>query len=179
MTDSKDITNRALAQIGTRSQITSMTDGSAEALYANLLYNPLRDFLLREGDYAFSLKDDVATSVAGAVPPWTNAYTYPTDALRLRSLIPTVYDALDPLPIPFSIAVLGSVRLILTRESISRILYTKAPTSEDLWDSLFTESFTRLLGSALAFALENRIEASNVKLQEALSFAGIANLRDS
>jgi hypothetical protein len=30
----------------------------------------------------------------------------------------------------------------------------------------------------LAFALENRIEASKVKLDEALGFAGIAKLRD-
>jgi hypothetical protein len=55
MTSNVDITNRALAQIGSRSQITSMVDGSQEALYANLLYVDLRDFLLREGDYDFSM----------------------------------------------------------------------------------------------------------------------------
>jgi hypothetical protein len=43
---------------------------------------------------------------------------------------------------------------------------------------MFTEAYVRLLGSALAFSLQNRIEASKEKLNEALSFAGIANLRD-
>jgi hypothetical protein len=43
---------------------------------------------------------------------------------------------------------------------------------------MFTEAFVRMLASALAFALENRIEASREKLQQAIEFAGMASLRD-
>jgi hypothetical protein len=138
MTTNVDITNRALAQIGTHSQITSMTDGSEEARYANLLYNPLRDFLLTEGDYDFSI------GVAVLTPNGTGG---------------------------------GSTRFILTKEAVATAIYTAAPL-EDVWGPIFTEAFTRLLASALAFAIENRIEASKEKLSEALNFAGIANLRD-
>jgi len=58
------------------------------------------------------------------------------------------------------------------------IMCTK-PAIESLWDPIFRQSFVRMLASALAFALENRIEASKIKLDEALGFAGIGKMRDS
>lgn len=179
MVSSVDITNRTLAQIGSRSQITSMTDGSQEATYGNLLYNPLRDFLLREGDYDFSIREITAVAEAAPAAPWTNSWEYPTGALRIRQLIPTTFDANDPRPIAWTIS--GSAlteRRIYTRELITTVIYT-FPVIEDLWDPMFTESFTRIYAAALAFALQNRIEASKEKLEQALAFAGLANLRDS
>lgn len=179
MATSLDITKRALAQIGTRTTITSMTDTRPEAVYANLLYNSLRDFLLREGDYDFALRSDAAVGATGAVTPWVFAYTYPSGALRIRQMVPSVYVALDPRPVEWNIYNDGGgTRKLLTREAMSRVIYTAAPSTEDVWDAIFEQAFTRLLGSALAFALQNRIEASKQKLEEALSFAGIANLRD-
>lgn len=177
MTTNVDITNRALAQIGARSKIVSMTDGSPEALYANLLYNPLRDFMLTEGDYDFSMTEAALNVAAAPGTVWAFTYSYPSGALRIRSLVPAVYDPLDPLPVAYSILGTGNARTINTDQSASFVIYTFAPL-EDIWDPIFTEAFTRLLGSALAFALENRIEASREKLSEALNFAGIANLRD-
>lgn len=178
MTTSIDITNRAIAQIGGRAQITSFTDGSAEGLYAGLLYAPLRDFMLREGDYDFSILPATLT-LSGAVGlPWVFSYSYPSNGIRVRSLIPTVYNPLDPRPIEYNVVSGGGSKFIFTKESASSAIFTIS-VIEDVWDSIFMEAFTRLLASALAFALENRIEASKEKLSEALNFAGIANLRDS
>lgn len=177
MTSSVDITNRALAQIGTRSQITSMTDGSSEALYANLLYNPLRDFMLTEGDYDFSILTAVLTLSGGTGLGWNFSYSCPIAALRIRTLTPLVLNQLDPAPVEFNIVSVSGTRYIYTREAAGAVIFT-AVAAEDVWDPIFTEAYTRLLASALAFALENRIEASKEKLSEALSFAGIANLRD-
>lgn len=177
MTTNVDVTKRALAEIGTHSQITSMTDGSEEATYANLLYLPLKDFLLTEGDYDFSSASTPAVLIGPTGAPWGFSYAYPTGALRIRSLIPVGYDEFNPVPIEYSITSTAGLRYIFTKIQVSGIIYTySAP--EDTWDSIFTEAFTRLLASALAFALENRIEASKEKLSEALNFAGIANLRD-
>lgn len=174
-----DLTKRALAEIGTRTTISSMTDGSPEATYANLLFNPLRDFLLREGDYDWALSvDNTVTLVGPAAYPWVHSYEYPAGALRIRQVIPLVVIANDPRPISWNVVSIGATRFIYTKEEIAVILYTLG-VPDDVWDAIFQESFVRLLGSALAFALENRIEASDVKLKEAISFAGIANLRDS
>jgi len=181
MTTNVDLTNRALAEIGTRSQITSMTDGSQEALYANLLYNGLRDFLLREGDYEFASTPIVPTPVeVGVVPaPWLYAYAYPTDCVRVKQLIPVGDPTLlNPVPVEFNIANSASTRVIVTKVNTAFLIYTTNSVIETLWDSMFTESFVRMLASALAFALENRIEASNAKLQEAINFAGMASLKD-
>lgn len=176
MTDATTVVNRALAQIGTHSQIT-LNDGSEEAKYANLLYVPLRDFLLAEGDYDWSLQTALAVLNGPLAVPWTFSYQYPAAALRIRSLVPLNFDPFDPVPIEFNIFGNGFGKFIATTVQITSVVYTYSPF-EDVWDPIFTESFTRLLGSALAFALENRIEASKEKLTEALNFAGIANLRD-
>ena len=49
MTAEVDIANRALSAIGTRSQITSLTEDSNEARSCKLLLEPLRDELLADG----------------------------------------------------------------------------------------------------------------------------------
>jgi hypothetical protein len=175
---SLDLCKEALAWTGTRSTLSSLSDGSAEANYCNLLYTPLRDFLLREGDYDFSLKRVIPTVAAVAAPPWSVSYNYPADALRIRGVIPSSYILLDPKPIAWNLLNVSNVRYIVSNESLSALLYTFAPI-EDVFDSIFRESFVKLLSSALSFALTNRIEASDKSLKEALSFAGIANLRDS
>jgi hypothetical protein len=178
MTTDVDLTNRALAEIGSRSQISSMTDGSTEALYANILFNPLRDFMLREGDYDFAMKE--ATVVAGGAVafPWAFSYNYPNDCIRIRQAVPATTVTLNPLPVEWNVSGGGVIRTIVTNTPLIFIIYTYAPDI-DFWDSIFTEAFVRLLGSALSFALQNRTDGSKEKLVEALQFAGIADLRDS
>lgn len=173
-----DIANAALAQTGTRSRLLDLTGVEPEVLYINALYPLLRDFMLAEGDYDFSLVAAAAAASTNLVAPWLFIYGYPADAIRIRQLVPTSYVALDPKPVAWSLTNQGGTKKILTYEAISSIIYTKA-VSEAYWDAIFTESFTRLLSSALAFALRNSVPLSAEKLQEALSFAGIANLRDS
>ena len=172
-----DVAREALAQIGTRSTIASLNDKSAEATYVNFLYGPIRDFLLVDGDYDWSMIPAVLVELAQPNFPWVASYPYPVNALRIRQLLPLVPDPLDPHPIAWNVINIGGPRLIYASEKVGECLYT-APASEDLWDAMFRQSFVRMLASALAFALENRIEASKVKLDEALGFAGVAKLRD-
>lgn len=181
-----DVAREALAQIGTRSKIASLTDGSAEAQYVNLLYGPIRDFLLREGDYDWSMvgRPLVPAPALAPSPPWDFAYEYPTDALRIRQIVPSNVPTNDPRPVEWTVAsvitepALVVVRFIFTQQASGTVLLTRS-VPEELWDAMFQQSFVRLLASALAFALENRIEASKQKMEEAMSFAGIANLRDA
>lgn len=178
MTTQVDITNMALAQIGTRSQITSFADGSAEGLYAGLLYAPLLEFMLREGDYDWAMTMAATVPVTGVGLPWVFVYAYPAAAIRIRMALPPSPVQYDPAPIEWNVASSGASRYIVSKSAIATIGYTFA-APEDSWDAMFQEAYVRMLGSVLAFSLENRIEASKIKLEEALSFAGIANLRDS
>ena len=180
MTTNIEITNQALAEIGSRSQITSMTDGSQEALYANLIYNPLRDFLLREGDYDWSLQSVAIGPSGTAQLPWNYQYGYPGVALRIRQLVPLVYDPLDPRPVSWNVVASSPTgpRVIVSKEAMSQVIYT-ASVIEDDWDPIFREAFVRLLGSVLALAIESNLPFSQSRLVEAIDFAGIANLRDA
>jgi len=172
-----DVANEALAQIGTRSKIVSLDDGSAEAQYVNLLYAPIRDFLLVDGDYGWSMTSITLGELDVPDVPWKYTYGYPTAALRIRQLVPMAYDALDPRPVEWNVIGDGASRKIVTIEPVGIALCTIV-AAEDIWDAIFRQSFVRMLASALAFALENRIEASKVKLDEALGFAGVGKARD-
>ena len=103
------VCQRALADIGTRSTITSVTppDGSQEAFYCSLYYANVRDHILRAANWNFCLRSGLlqlwkalpgtpenqtpATqsgwSPAYPAPPWSYSYIYPPDCLRARSLI--------------------------------------------------------------------------------------------
>lgn len=177
MPTQQDLAREAVAQIGSRASFV-LNDNSPIANYVALLYGPIRDFLLAEGDYDFSLVGAVlAAATPASLAPWTLSYAYPSDALRIRQLVPTVFDINDPRPVTWNVNSVSGSRRIYTTVSMSTVIYTKA-VAESLWDPLFSESFVRMLSSALAFAIENRIEASKQKLEEALSFAGVANMRD-
>lgn len=177
MTTQYDLTNRALAIAGTRSQITNFTD-TPEGKYAGLLYAEFRDFLLRTGDYDFALQSGAAVSAGSVGAPWIYSYNYPNGAIRIRQLVPTVYNPLDPQPVAWNLNTSGGTNiLIYTKVAISSIIWTHV-VIEDLWPADFTDSFVRLLASGLFFALENRIEAHKEAISEALSFAQMANARD-
>lgn len=172
-----NFSNRALALAGTRSQIADFTSTS-EGKYCNLLYDEFRDFLLREGDYDFAIQN-VAANPAAVNPglPWIYGYVYPPLALRIRQLVPLVYNPLDPQPIAWNTPPAASGQVIATKVAIASIVYTYA-APEANWAADFKESFVRFLASGLFFALENRIEAHKEAIQEALSFAQMANARD-
>src|SRR3954471_6508797 len=101
-----------------------MVDGSEEARYANLLYNPLRDFMLAEGDYDFSLQTTAAVFIGSLALPWVSSYQYPSAALRIRSVIPVSVDLFNPTPIEFNIFSIGSTRIIVTTAAIASVVYT-------------------------------------------------------
>lgn len=177
MTTQLEVACEALAQIGTRSTITALDDGSAEATYINLLYGPIRDFLLVDGDYDWSMTSATLVELVTSSFPYAVSYPYPPDALRIRQLVPAAPAALDPHPVEWVVKNSGGVRVICASEKAPFAFYTMA-AAEGVWDAMFRQSFVRMLASALSFALENRIEASKVKLDEALGFAGIGKLRD-
>lgn len=107
MTASVDIANRALSAIGTRSQITSMSENSNEARKCNLLYDSLRDELLRLAPWNCAtnyMNLSVVCAAPGTPenpgaganvwekgippPPWAYEYMYPADCIRPLWVVP-------------------------------------------------------------------------------------------
>lgn len=107
MTSSTDIANRALSAIGTRSQITSLTENSNEAKSCNLLYDSLRQELLRLAPWNCATNFNNLSVVCAAPgtpenpavgtsvwekgippPPWAYEYMYPADCIRPLWIVP-------------------------------------------------------------------------------------------
>ena len=126
MTALVDIANRALSAIGTRSQITSLTEDSNEAEQCNLLLEPLRDELLRLAPWNCATNtnllsvlksapgtpenpDDTSTTWNKSLPPppWAYEYAYPVDCLRPLWIIPQFSTGFAG-GVPITTAVTGS-----------------------------------------------------------------------
>ena len=122
-----DIANRALAAIGTRSQIASLTEQSNESIAAQLLLEPLRDELIRLAPWNFATNYNNMTLVCAAPgtpenpttgtttwakgippPPWAYEYLYPSDCLRPLWIVPQFATGFAS-GIPITTAVTGGV----------------------------------------------------------------------
>lgn len=100
------ICNQALAAVGTRSTIASLTENSNEARNCNLFYADTRDEILQMAHWGFATKTlslallksapGTPTNQVGQQfwtpalppPPWLFEYAYPSDCLLMRSIIP-------------------------------------------------------------------------------------------
>lgn len=105
MTAPADVVNRALAQIAGQYTVSGTLptfNGTPAGIAAGLLYNPCWQMLLRDQDTEFSRV--TAALVAGGVAtyPWSNAYLYPSDCLKIRSVVPATWPANDPQPVRWS-----------------------------------------------------------------------------
>lgn len=100
------ICNRALQGIGTRTQISSLTESSVEARNCNLIYAATRDEVLQMAYWNFAQKTDYLSllksapgtpsnpaatanqwSTAYPSPPWLYEYGYPTDCIQMSRIV--------------------------------------------------------------------------------------------
>jgi hypothetical protein len=113
MADILSIVNRALLQTGSRTQISSLSEGSIQSNTANVLYQPTFEALARAAYWNCLRKQAVLTLLAAAagtpenptgttmpVPPfpWLYSYQVPSDSLRIRFIVPVFNLALNGIP---------------------------------------------------------------------------------
>lgn len=188
-----DLCNRALLRIGARAQVSSITpsDGSTEANACSVLFTPTFEELGRSAPWACLRKQTTLTLLAAAagtpenpsgtsmaIPqePWLYSYAYPSDCLRVRTLLPN-YSASASIGIPltsatsslgigipdtggypFSIAYdtdsVGNPReIILSNIDQAYVIYTVNQQNPIIWDSQFQSAFCAALGAYLVPAL--------------------------
>jgi hypothetical protein len=111
------ICNRALAKVGTRSTIASLTEQSNEAKQCNLIYTATRDEVEGMAFWNFTTKTiqlallksapGTPTNPTGATiwtpayppPPWLYEYAYPTDCIQFRKIVPQISTGVIGVPI--------------------------------------------------------------------------------
>lgn len=183
MTAEIDIINRSLTEIAARQPITGAPptyDNSPAALAAVQLYQPAVETLLRQQDFEFARVVAALTVAAGAPPlGWTYQYAYPEPCLRVRQIVPFVFDPNDPYPVTWDVGFAAGERVIWTNEVSAQIVFTTNAITEDDWDSLFTEQMVRYLGSMLAMPVGGRPDFSREMLGQAGGLGEAGRDRDS
>lgn len=144
------ICNNALNKIGA-DPITTFTDNSKEARACNLVYNPLRQELLRAHPWKFSMKRQVLVASATA-PDFEYAYQYPlpADCLRPLSLYGTNLDY----------KVEG--KNILTDESVVNLIYVSDVEDTTQFDNSFVDTLITRIAAELAYPIANSSAVADV-----------------
>ena len=173
MTSVVDICNLALLRIGTRSTITSLSDGSTEANACALLYPVFLDQLFNSYDWKFARVRATPTSQASTRSEWQFEYPYPTDCIQLRNVLVTQDAEPEILPgqqfanrVQYETgysAAGGGMQVIWTNVAGIQIDYTSDAIAIDAWLNSFLSAFTWGLAVELCLTI-----TSNGQLQERL-----------
>lgn len=99
------IINRSLLAIGSQAQVSSLTEGSAQANAAGILFTPTFEQLARTAPWNCLRKEATLTLLAAAqgtpenpsgttlpLPPvpWLYSYSQPSDCLQVRFIVPSL-----------------------------------------------------------------------------------------
>ena len=173
ISDAASVCNYALAKVGYPLRIGSLYDGSKAAKICLDVYGQTRDALFLSGDMDFVERTIVATLLKQApasyiVTPWTPAYpqlpwlyeyTYPDDAIRIRSVkFQTIsLPNFDPRYNRFSIVnddtYSPSQKVVLCDVPHAILVYAGQVTDPGAWDEAYIDFFADKLGLALAPSL--------------------------
>lgn len=183
------VANRALTEIA-RGQplaggdVASNFDGTPSGMYVATVYQGAVQTLLRQQDYEFSRRVAALVTTGNTPPaPWSYEYTYPSDCIRVRQVMPQTWDANDPQPVRWEVgtaAVVGSqVVVIWTNQPSARLTYTSSAVTEGEWDDIFTETAVRYIGSMVALPVAGRPDFAREQLDTSGKLSGVGGDRDS
>ena len=172
------ICNLALDAIGTRSTISSLTEGSAEANACSRQYQPALEAVLQAAHWNFArrqiamslLKDGTLQPDQGVPVPWVYEYAQPSDMLQARYVMPisvsqsTTFVGTPATQYPITPTVRfivssdvdtggNAINVILTNQPQALLCYTYRCTNVNLFDAQFLRAFANYLGYCLAVPL--------------------------
>lgn len=136
------ICNLGLAKLGDE-QITSLTEDKKSARLCNLVYEPLRDSVLRDHFWNFAV-DRVALAASTDTPAYdfTTKFALPDDFLRL----------IDTNLVDDAVFKVEGKFLLTNSDSVS-IRYVKRVTDPNQFDWMFIEALAARIAAELAIAI--------------------------
>jgi hypothetical protein len=159
MTTVTDICNAAISHVGTRSKISSIDEGSAEANACLTHFAMVRDATLRAYDWNFAR---LTTSLAQLQNPparWAYKYAVPVACLRIRRL-----NDVPLLVLPETFYELAAdtdatgaiINVILTNATPVSAIYTAQVTDPVRWDQGFVDAVVYGLAARICFELTGK-----------------------
>ncbi len=214
-TSDVDICNQALGRIGCRDSIASLQEQTTEGRTCNLYYATTRDEMLRAAQWNFARKVAYLSVLKAApgtpenpnpsngvwnpgtmpAPPWLYSYAYPSDCIRMRSIMPNynssgagtgvpIFSVPTEVPPPLYVGAQGvrfiegtdtnqqgqQVKCVLTNAEQALGVYTMRIFNPDIFDAQFKTAFI----SALAYRLARPLSGNKDLAQEARAEAAQA-----
>lgn len=151
-----DVYNWALAAVGSRARLQSISEASREASICTLFYENVRDQILRSApwDSARTYKrlaqismraEDASWVSTDPAPGWNYAYALPSDFIWPRSISTFAR---------FEMGITATdQRVIYTNDAAPILCYTKRQTRVDLWDSDLQAAVGFALGAHICMSL--------------------------
>lgn len=166
MTSKVEICNLALGNIRAAS-INAIDESSVEAQVCKARYDLALKFMLRDFPWRFSHKVQALALESMTPNEWDYAYTYPTDCLRAKYILPTnqhmstrtayyhldlphVKEQIGPVQFEVGFNDTSSRKVILTDQDEAYLAYTAYQTDTTNFDPLFIEALGWYLASLIA-----------------------------
>jgi hypothetical protein len=170
-TSVEQLCNLALDRIGFPEYIGNIDEGTKQARACLNNYAETRDALLRSKDWPFALKQASGASAGSPPVGWLYSWTYPTDCLRVRSVLPSTVPSpnYDPQPTLSTLYNNGTIKLILTQFTPITINYVGQIVDVTTWEPLFVELMVQTLAARIGAALRRADIAPSLDPAEAMA----------
>lgn len=166
MTTQVGICNRALNYLATKT-ISSINEAVEQAIRCNLIYDDVRDSVLRDHEWQFATSITTLSELADeTVPGWEYLYVYPTSCLKVRRVFDD-NESSKPEEIEFREVRSPdtSQRAIVCNSNPAYCEYTHKVTDTTQYDPKFVEAFALKLASELAKSLTGNMDVGIKLLQ--------------
>ena len=187
-----DVINLSLVRIGYKDRVSSLYEGSAQAIQALDIYAQTRDSVLRNGSWMFAQRivalELLKTGTAGGYfagnpwdpatnppQPWLYEYTYPSDCLKVRSLKRPTGFLFNPDPVPINYSLTNDNNYTPARKTLlcnitdAVLVYTGQVTDPATWEADFVEEIAAALGRRLVAVLMGASSGLGPAQDEAVS----------
>lgn len=174
MADRVGVYNMALAHIGAKAFVESLTEDSNERKYLDAQWDNAAEAVLDDHDWTFASNYlTLALTDDDAQTPWIYQYDYPSDCIRAREIVRTSDDEKD---IPFRVDLdnNGSGKVIHTDQEDAILRYTKRIINPTLFSAKAVSALAWKLASLIAIPLTH-----NLKLKQFSESAYIQILNEA
>lgn len=169
----------ALQHIGDRYDINTLSESSTEAEQVALVFDNLRDALLREHPWKFARRFVSPSALSGTAPAqWGYMFAYPADALAVEYIVNPLDR--DDRTLPFDVLVNSDdVKVLVTDVQSPEFAYTKQVTVPARWDSSFVMALSWRIAAHVALPLTQDRELANMLTEKAEYWVGVAKRQDA
>lgn len=175
------IANLALSNVGAKSSIESISEDSAEAKECDLWYDVALELVLEAYDWNFA-RTRLTLATHSDAPPdgvWEYRYQYPSDCVKLRSLVNPLGPDADPVPFTVETSEDGLTKTILTDLDDAVAVYTRRQTQTSMFSLFFVFTLAAALAHLIAFTLTGKTTIQDRWREIYLAYIADASAHDA